>query len=82
MTNEDVKGKVAHALAGYGVMVTAGFLASELFFRLTVWGLLFAYTLVKEFCHDAKHEVPPQTFEDGLVDLKWYHIGMTVITIL
>ena len=86
MTNEDVKGKTAHALAGYGVMMTAGFLAKGLFFHLTVWGLLFAYTLIKEFWYDAKHEVPPQTFEGGLVDFKWYHvgaaIGMAVITIL
>ncbi len=86
MTNDDVKGKTAHALAGYAVMVTAGFLAKGVFFHLTVWALLFVYTIFKEFLYDAKYEVPPQTFAGGLIDFKWYHIGaavgMVVITIL
>lgn len=86
MTNEDVKSKTAHALAGYGVMLTTGFLVKGLFVHLFVWGLLFVYTIVKEFWYDAKYEVPPQTFEGGLIDFKWYHVGaavgMVVITLL
>jgi hypothetical protein len=86
MTNDDIKGKTAHALAGYGVMLTAGYLKKGLLVHLIVWFLLFVYTVVKEFWYDAKYEVPLQTLEGSLTDFKWYHVGaavgMAVITLL
>lgn len=75
MTNDDFKGKAAHALGGYAVMMTVGYLTHSFTLRLIAWALLLLYTIVKEFWYDARYETPTQGFQGGLTDLKWYHVG-------
>jgi hypothetical protein len=86
MTAEDFKGKAAHTLGGYAVMMTIGFLTSSLTLRLIAWGALLAYTVAKEFWYDTQFETPVQTLSGALTDFKWYHVGaavaMAVITLL
>ncbi len=86
MTADDFKGKAAHTLGGYSVMLTVGFLTSSLTVRLAVWAALLLYTIVKEFGYDTQFEIPAQTLVGAFTDLKWYHVGaavgMAVITFL